>query len=505
MSSVTSLLRSSGRSALGGIVSSAGSFGAAVIVARTLGVSGTAAVSIGLWIAFATTTLADFGIAGSLARHIGTIAPEDRAKRSALLAHAWRAQMRAILAAVALTLAFLAVYWPDIVAKYAASPHDGLVFCALVLACVVVHMTNSFAYQYLRGMRAFGAIAGFSVAGAAVQVIAVWAGAHWYGINGALVGYIAFSLPIIWVLRMVLPGHAALPVAERQFMRTYAVRLYVAGIFSPLLWTRADLMIVDQLLDARSVGLFAAASTIAAFLLQGCQMICNALLPEIVHAAREDRSGFAKASALAVRFALLLLIPACLIGAAIAPAAITLVFGAAFAGAGPVAAVLCAAGIGSALTLAVASVLTAGEMNGDLARNGAIGAGVTVAAGFALTLMLGLLGTALARGLSQFAVGAMNLRSANRQVRGLVTAGWLLRVSVAAALGALVSWALVVSLPGAAAIAIATAAFGGGVVYLVAGLVLIPIESGQKTEVARLATRLPARMQRAAGWVLSHK
>jgi O-antigen/teichoic acid export membrane protein len=107
-----------------------------------------------------------------------------------------------------------------------------------------------------------------------------------------------------------------------------------------LLWVRVDLLIVDQIVSAEAVGLFAAAATMAALLIQVCQMVCNALLPNILKAAAEQPEASSRASTITTRFGMFLLLPACFIGAALAPNAIELVYGAEFAGAGPTATLL---------------------------------------------------------------------------------------------------------------------------------------------------------------------
>jgi O-antigen/teichoic acid export membrane protein len=491
----SNLLKHASQSVLSGLISAVGSFAAMVIIARLLGVEGTAAVTMALWIAFLTTTLADVGITGTLARFVAESAGEDERETARLLAaYGLRILFRAIAAGLLLTGAILWLYWGDITSKYARSPVEALIFCALVLACFVVHMLYAFAYHWLRGTRAFGAIALYSTVGSVLQIAGALVGGLLYGANGALVAYLLFSVPMILGLRGVrLAGPIERP-AEAPEMQRYAGSFYLAALFSPLLWVRADILIVDQLVGAAAVGLFAAAGTIAALLLQVCQMICNALLPNILHSARNGGGSFENSSRSAVRLALSLLLPACLISAAAASEAVSVVFGPAFEGGRTAAAILCLAGLGSALTLVVGSVLNAGNGNGELARNGAFGAVLTVGAGVALASMLGLVGAALGRLVAQGIVGLLNVRSANRRVQHLVTWRWVLMILLAGLCGALVTEAIGWWF-GAGLVALLLSLVAGGLVYVVAAAALLPLGREERQMMLPALLKLPSFMR----------
>lgn len=502
MNFFSNVLKHASQSVLSGLIGAIGSFASAVIVARLLGVEGSATVAMALWLVFLTTTLAELGIGGTIARFVAEC-PHDEEERAArhLAGYAFRLYLRAIVAGLLLTTFVLWLYWGDIVEKYAASPTDGLIFCALVLTCFVVHMLFAFAYSFLRGIRAFGSIMRYSTIGTLLQVAGALVGGLLYGANGAFTAYILFSVPMLLGLaRVKLPGPIE-PPPEHSAMRRYALSFYFATLFSPLLWVRADTLIVDQTVGAEAVGLFAAASTIAALLLQVCQMITNALLPNIVQASRNGDDSFAAASRTAVRLALSLLLPACLIAAAAAPEAISAVFGEEFSGGRLTASILCLAGLGSALTLVVGSVLSAGDGNRALARNGIAGAVVTVAGGTVLALLLGLAGAALGRLVAQAFMGLLNVRSANRHVDRLVTANWVVRILLAGGIGAgvteMVGW-----LTGEGLLALLVSLVAGGMVYLFAAALLLPLGERERASLLPLLDRLPSLLRTPAGWLL---
>jgi O-antigen/teichoic acid export membrane protein len=503
MSFLSNVLKSGAHSLVSGLIGAAGAFAATVIVARTLGVEGTAAVAMALWLVFLATAMSDIGITGTLSRYSAEASAEnDHQAARRLAAYLSRFLFLAILAGLLLTTIILFLYWGDIQSKYAADRTQGLIFCGLIMTCFVVHMLFAFSFQFLKGLRKFKEITLYSASGTVLQVVGVGGGSLLYGVNGALLGYILFSLPMLLGLRGIrLFGPVERPIAKER-MRHYGISLYFAFLFSPLLWVKADLLIVDQLVGEYAVGLFAAAGTIAALLLSVCQMVCHALLPNIVHAASNDPAKFNKASRIAVRLALLLLLPACLIAAAGAPEALTAIFGQAFGGGATTAAILCLAGVGSTLTLIIANVIGAGESNSVLARNGAIGAGLTIVSGTVLTLFMGLIGAALGRLFTQGFIGLLNVRSANKRVQGLLPLGWFVRILSAATLGALTTEAIGWWLGGGLLVLFLSIAVGG-TVYLLVIIPLLPLEDDERELVLERLDLLPRAIRRPATWLLS--
>jgi O-antigen/teichoic acid export membrane protein len=506
MSFFVRILRHSSQSIVAGLTGAVGSFVAAAVIARTLGVEGTATVGMALWIIFLTTTLADIGITGTLSRFLAA-QPHDRERRDfqRLTAYGMRIFSLATIAGLILTAVILRLYWSDIIAKYAASEREGVIFCIIVLLCFVVHMLYAFSYQLLRGLRAFGTITLLSLVGTVAQIILVFVGIRWLGANGALLAYVGFSLPMLWALTKLRPADGLPPLSARRQMRSYATSFYAAALFSPLLWVRIDVIFVDQLRAAREVGLFVAASTLAALLLQVSQMVCNALLPNIVHAAKDGEEHLRQASRTAVRFGLFLLLPASAIVAAVAPQVIVAIYGAAFAGAGITAALLCLAAGASGMTLVVSSVLSAADANAPLARNGVIGAGLTIVFGVALVWQFGLVGAAGARIFAQSAVAILNLAALRRRLPDIVQLGWLVPLIAASLCGGAAAFAVITVAAGILIVPLAVAL--GGIVYLVAALIWLNPSHSEIASADRLALAQPpiiaaimTKLVRLAGW-----
>ena len=439
MSLFARILKNSSQSVLSGVAGAVGSFAAAAVVARTLGVAGTASVGMALWIVFVTTTLADIGITGALSRFVSVpVGEEEPDRQKILLWWAFKVFAVAIVAGLTLTGLFLWLYWGDILSKYATSPAEARNYAIAVLACFVVHMLFAYCYQMLRGLRAFNTLTRTSLIGTVCQITVVILGSRWFGVVGAIAAYITYSLPLLWSLTRVRPTKLKPSPHDRARMRGYALTFYGSALFSPLLWVRFDVIVVDQLQGAQAVGLFIAAATIAALLLGLSQMICNALLPNIVHAATDGEDALRRASSTAVRFALFLLLPMGLIGAAAAPQIIKIVYGAAFVPAAAASVLLCLAAAASMITLVISAPLNAADANTALARSGIVGAVLTVGLGVPLIWYGGIIGAGVARLLAQSTVAMLNIAALNRRLKGVVRLAWLLPMMLSAAGAALI-------------------------------------------------------------------
>lgn len=460
--------KSSALGVVAGFSSSVAAFLSGVIVARMLGVSGTGTTAMALWLIFAAVTLADTGITGALARFLPEAEAVEGRRIGARL-------LRVFLRLIALGLAVLALImtfgWNRLFEDALAQSGARLSYGAVILSCFLVHMSYAFGFQYLRGVHGFRTIALGSIAGAVLQVTVVLAGSWLFGVHGALAGYLAGSLPIALVL-------IRLPIVERrpdratwQRVRNYALTLWLAALFSPLLWTRIDLALVGTIGGIREAGLFNAASSLTAMLMQACVTLCMAVVPHLASVEPERRP---EASGAVMRILLLMLVPMALGMAAIAPRVVRLVYGPDFHDAGGAAIMLSVSAMGTLLTIALSNVINVLEKNSSLVKSGIVGAVLTLGLGFALVPFYGLIGAATARIVAQCTVAAMTLVQANRLQPGTLPYGWFGRLllaggACAGAAGGVLGWSLSdwMLVPAIAA---------GAVAYVLACRLLVPFD-----------------------------
>ena len=408
-----------------GMFTAIAGFVSSIIVARTLGVTGTASIAIALWIVFVATTIFDLGIASTQARFV----PDARARgdlQSAATIESLLFRRFLIvtgLGVIGLAVAYM-VYWHRELGEYIAAGTSEALFYALIVLCFVVHMFYAFEYHRQRSYHHFERIGWLSLVGMVLQVAGVGVLAIALGPPGALAGYILGSVPIAVMLfhgRERAP--AVSPELEARVTR-YARGFWLASLFSPLLWSRVDLFLVGIYLDAQAVGLFAAAAVISALLLQICQMVCNALLPSLVVTTRDQTADhLGEVSGRTVGVVLLALFPACFGTAALAPGIVAFMYGPAFEGAREAAVLLAIAACASAITLVGSNILNLLEKNTSLFASGVVGAIFTI--GFTIYALprYGIAGAAFARIVAQSAVALITLIQIQRQLPGSIS--WL--------------------------------------------------------------------------------
>jgi len=499
MSFVERLVKNASLSVVAGVGSAVGSLVAAAVVGRTLGVSGTASVAMSLWIIFLVLTVADIGVTASLARFMPETAREGAPQLRTFVWDRFKFLLGAIGLGLLLCGLILLFYWPDMLAKYAASRSEAYALSAVIALCCVVHMLFAFSYQYLRGLADFRQIAAFSIVGTLVQIAGVLAGSLWFGVVGALAGYMLASVPMLWVLLRLRPSGEPVGENKRAAVRRYAWTSYAASLMSPLLWVRADLLIVDQIADTHAVGLFAAASAFAALLLQACLMVCNALLPSILHASAEQPASFERTCRATTRFGIFVLLPICFIGAALAPRVIGFIYGGEFEGAGASASLLAIAAGASAITLVLTGVLNAAHANLPLARSGGVGAVLTVVLGILFVSRFGLVGAALGRVGAQSVVAMLTVIAANREVSGVVEKGWFSRILGTSAVAGVAAWLAAV---GPGLVGVLTGGMAGVVTFAVLTLLTLRFVEGDRRELLQAVAGRGPRVRRAARLLL---
>lgn len=451
-----SFVRDSVLGVVAGISVSVAGFVSGVIVARTLGVPGTGTIAMAMWLVFVAVTLADSGITGALARFLPDLrdrAEERQAVLSLLLRGFWTATGLGILA-----LAILAVlYRQEAMRSFHLNSLEAVVHFALIGVCFVIHFGSSFGYHYMRGTQRFRGIAVSCIIGALAQIACVLAGSLLFGTAGALVGYIIVGLPMALVTFRAAGNGARLEPELRSRVVHYSGTLWIAGLLSPLLWTRLDLVLVERVGGVTAAGLFAAAASLSALLVQLCMMLCSAVLPHLSSVPVEARTSSSRAAVKAVLF---MLFPVAFGTAAVAPRLVPLIYGDDFRAAGLAATILAMATTGSIITIVLSNVLNMLEKNASLVKGGAVGGVLTVILCLALVPAYGIVGAAVARLGAQGTVAAITIHQLNRQQPGTVTGSWFLPIvlaSIFCALGAELvlrafpyDWGLAVAIPAGA-------------------------------------------------------
>lgn len=487
MAKDTNLLRSSSLAIVGGLSTSFAGVLSGIIVANMLGASGTGSIAMALWIVFLAVTIADFGISGGVARYLpDSDLSAERKQQAAGYLFKWFTI--AILLGLCFVGLLISLFWGDIRGRYTTSGSDAVIMAVLIGACFLVHMLYAFTFHFLRGSGRFGTIATTALLGTVLQVSGVAVGSWFLGVPGALAGYILGSLPlaVTW-FRLRRSPFQRDPELRRR-VGTYTRTLWLAALLSPLLWTRIDLLLVDQFAGLRMAGLFTAAAAIPALLIQLGNMVCSALLPHLASLNMEDRAGAARSG---LSGAMAILFPMAFGAAAIAPVLVPLIYGEEFGPAGITSTLLSISAAASIVTVAFSNILNLLEQNRKLVTSGILGAVLTVAFGFALIPTYGIVGAACARIAAQGAVTVLTIWQVRSVQPGIVGA-WMWQLLIAASACGLVAAGVIAAVGGWLGLLIAVPV--GALAYLVGIWLMIKFDPEQHAALRQILDKAGRRI-----------
>ncbi len=285
-----------------------------------------------------------------------------------------------------------------------------------------------------------------------------------------------------WRVRSRLASAAsgpALDVAMRRRMRRYALGVSAMLALDAIVWQQSELLFLRAFSPAAEIGFYAVSFTLVA---QAMQLlpgsVAVALFPALAHAAGgSDRAALRLAYQGALRLLAVAALPAGLVGAAIAPLLLRVLYGTAFAAASPAARVLWLSGALGALGAAAASILYALERQRAMVVASLPVAVLNLTLDLVLVPRYGALGAALANGAAQVTGLGVGLALARGQV-GPPPWGSLLRIGAASVAAAGAAWLAAAGGTGLAALvraALAAAVVGLGALALLGELRRLPL------------------------------
>lgn len=227
--------------------------------------------------------------------------------------------------------------------------------------------------------------------------------------------------------RSMQPGQTA--IFNIEVIGKYAWNVWLAGLVSALVWSRAELAIVKLALGAKALGVYSAGLSIAALATQGLMLLTGALGPHLVQLwgsgrreecislARDLTDLLAACAAAGVIFIL-----------AFAPHLVHMLYGPRYAGADSLLAVLAVGVLG--LVASPLKEIVQIETNGAFSRNvNAVGAVILFAAGMIGALRFGLIAPAVVRTAVQCGFGVAAVTTAYWRISSKsLSRGFLLQV-----------------------------------------------------------------------------
>jgi O-antigen/teichoic acid export membrane protein len=492
----TRFVRNSVFSTIAGIVAALGGFFTSVIVARTLGVDGSGAVALALWIATLVATFADLGVGASLMRYLPELTARnstDQARR--LTAFLFRPLLLASLIALAGFIFYAAFLWASkppseingsIGSQWRAQPF----ICLLIGMFCTLQALSGAATGYLRGMQRFDRAASLTIVVVFLTVGAVALGSIRFGLTGALGGYCIGSLvPAIFALSLV---HRDARISDelRRRVTRYARYSWAGSLASTFVWSRLEIFFLDRTWGSDAVGLFSVALTFSNLAVQGPMLLTGGLLAYFSegfgrNAIDEMRNGYASVT----RIMGFLAFPACFGLAAIMPTVLPLIYGPAFAGAVPAAMVLVIASSFTAVASVGSSLVNGFDRSDFIFVSGGIGAVLSVLAGFTLIPMFGVMGASCGRAAIQITMMALGTWFIVRRLHCRTPLHDLARLLAAATVCALAARGCLILVGGVMALPVSILV--GAIVYIVIVRILQVIPKSDVARLKSLCQRFP--------------
>ncbi|MFC3074800.1 lipopolysaccharide biosynthesis protein [Shinella pollutisoli] len=473
-------------STITGIVSLASGFMGSIIIARLLGPHGSGEVAFALFVATTGALLAGYGVPNVLLRYMQTYdRPGNPGGGLARLLLA-NFLVPAVLGLLVLLGYALWLYLTDAQAEHIPSVW---VMAGLMLFAYAI---SGVADAAARGLNRFAESARYAFIGCLLQVPLIALGGYFYGVPGALVGYVARCLPQVVRIREYIARRPDPDVAVTPNMKAVGRNSWISSIIGMVVWTRIELLFLGAYFAASEMGHYAAGLTLAGLVVQLPGQMLGGLTPHI--GAHHDNGNIDLMRVTCdriMRWLGLMILPICFGGAAIMGELLPLLFGAEFAEAVPMARVLVAFAFLTALSTVPSIVINACERSDFFLLIAPVTAVLSIAV-FALAVPFGGgLGAAWGRTLVHGVWLAWLLAFCWRRLSIPVNVRDMLLIGFAALLCAGAAYGVLLQIGGIVGITLAVAA--GAIVYAVALRVLRVVP---RDDVEALITNLPSRIPR---------
>jgi O-antigen/teichoic acid export membrane protein len=483
----------------GAAVALAGFIGGAV-AARLLGPEGMGVIAYATWCVTVATTIAGLGIGMVQQRFIPSLRAEGKDDEAEGLIGA-TARLSILAAIVGSLLLFGWLNWFGRSAIETASDAPHFVLIGLILTWFMCWRLADVYLNFLKGEQRFGEFARLSAFSAVTKLMVMGLGAWFFGVAGALAGYVAgyvFPASRIWHLLRTKP-----PIGQqiRRQVMGFALASWTAAVISGLAFGRTEILFLERYADIVAVGLFAAAAMLTDTMMLLTPLLLSALLPYF-----SEQHGLGAHDHLhrlyrtAMGLVALLVAPLSIAIAVSTPLIMPLLFGTQFADAAPVASVLLIAAAVCLPGAVTANLIYSTGKVWLLLVSNAVGLAGTIALGFMLIPRFGLMGAATARAIVLVSVVAIETWYVTRRLGFAPPYRALGAITLAAAIQGSVAYVLIMGLGGIVSLVLAVPA--SIVVYAVSLRVLAVLPMVDPLLIDVLIEHAPRRLTRVLSWIL---
>lgn len=398
--------RNTAYSTAAGLIMSLGRFATTVAMARVLGVEATGVAAFALWLISLTCAITSLGVYPTLTRYLPELkSANDAASLARLLLVPYGGV--ACLAAVL----FVASYEADLFGLAARSPIVlGQASIALVIALYLVQSLATFGLGYLVGQQRFRRFAVISAISNILQLLIVVVGGLAWGVNGALLGYLAGWLPLALVCAGLLGGKPRAPEQVRSRLFRFSMFSWASTLANELVWARLEMAFLGHFWGSGAVGLYSVGFTLASLATQGPLLLTGGLLPYFAEAIGSNRHERARARLqTAMRLVAFFVLPMCFGISTMIPKLLPMLYGESFSGGVvPAMVLVSSAGIGANIVVPLAFI-NGMERSDFLFALNITGAAISFVLGFIFVSTFGIMGAAFARAVVQIYVVIVSL------------------------------------------------------------------------------------------------
>lgn len=313
-------------------------FACSIITARLLGPEANGIIAFSLWLAATAALIAELGTGITLLRLLPQLRAQgygDDARRG----FAVYLLRPVVLATIAITILYGGIYWLAEHEHWATNTPVVLIFTGILL---FVQSIGSFTKNVMLGEQDVAAFFRISVVAGLLQFGGVLFGAIFFGIPGALCGYIlGFIVQFFYSLSLFRSPANLCGIAPR-YLVTSSAMLSVQYIIESIFLTRVEIYFLERSHGVEMVGYYAAALSLANLALQLPVQLTGSLVPyysEKIHANGHGRLPVGVFESV-VRSLSYITLPMSFGLAVIAPRLVTTVFGEAFSESGPMLTIL---------------------------------------------------------------------------------------------------------------------------------------------------------------------
>jgi len=460
-----------------------------IVLARMLGPEGVGRIAYLVWLIEIASIFSCLGLCNSLTRYLAELHGRQKAEQAAAFAQ-WvfvRYLALAVLGSAVVGLLFLN-----------SSQYAGLeTALPALMVFFLARGLQAISIAELTGRQRFDLVARINVAATVFLLVGVSIGAYFYGVVGALYGYIAgATVPAVYSLT-ILRNYSFKKIDPelRRRVWSFALHTWMAMVISAFVWSRMEVFFLERYWDDREVAMFVVGLTFAMMVRQAAGLFTGAFMPHFSQLVGQgQRETIQRHYETGLRLMALVVVPCAFGGAAVMPVLLPLAFGQDFLPAVPNAMVLTAGSATACLTIG-SSLIYAMERSRFIAAGGFLGAALSVAAGFVVISRFGAWGAVWAKLFVQCSMIALTIWYFTQRLHYAFPFSALGRTLSAGGVCAVSAWCVVRCIP-SPILALSIAVPTGAVVYTVGLKVFHVLGAEEKRQLTRVANRLPVRLHR---------